>query len=277
MAVCPLCQSSGETRQTHAGYQVKWCRDCDFGFVDPPMPKTEHRTWHNQDFFVRYYGESIESFYARKGALYQREVAKKAWMVEQLRRHVPSGRILDIGTGQGLFSYTARDAGYDVHATEVCPMDVAYHRSQGLDVFDGYIEDAHFDGNSFDAVTMWHTLEHVYDPLGTLTEVCRILKPGGYLVGALPNWRGIGTQARLVLGHPLFDPATDHELHFFHYSPRALKIAFEKSGLKPISIGQEWHRPRRMRDKLVTWTGNALSVLPGINCRETMTMAALKP
>ncbi len=263
--------------QEHAGYQLQWCGGCDFAFVYPPMPQDDHREWHDQDFFVRYYGESIDQFYSRKGALYQREKAKKLWAVQQLARYVKSGSILDIGTGQGMFSYTAREHGYDVHATEVCPMDINYHKSQGLDIFDGYIEDAKFESESFDAVTMWHTLEHMIDPLTTLREVSRILKHGGHLVGALPNWRGLGTQVRLKLNHPLFDPATDHELHFFHYSPRALRTAFEKAGLKVLSIGQEWHRPRRLRDKAVTWTGNALSMVPGVNCRETMTFAAVKP
>ncbi|MHB2020249.1 MAG: class I SAM-dependent methyltransferase [Candidatus Xenobia bacterium] len=274
---CPLCQSPGRVLQEHAGHQLHWCSSCDFAYVHPPMEQVDHRTWHNQDFFIRYYGETIESFYTRKGPLYQREALKKRWMLDLLRRYVKQGKMLDIGTGQGMFSYLAREAGFEVSATEVCPSDITYHRSQGLNVFDGYLEDAHFETASFDAVTMWHTLEHVFNPISTLSEVARILKPGGYLVGALPNWRGLGTQLRLSLRHPLFDPATDHELHFFHYSPKALRFAFGCVGLEPISVGKEWHNPRRFRDRAVTLSGDLLSLIPGVNCRETMTMVGRKP
>lgn len=277
-ATCTLCQTAARTVQTYPGHRLGWCRHCDFAFVDPPMSSHDHRAWHDQDFFIRYYGEPIDAFYANRGPLYHREAAKKRWMLDLLGGYVtPPARILDVGTGQGMFSYLAQEAGYDVHATEVCPMDVAYHQSRGLPIFDGYLEEAGHPDAFFDAVTMWHTLEHVLDPLATLTEVARILRPGGYLVGALPNWRGLGTQLRLLLRHPLFDPETDHELHFFHYSRKALNLAFRQVGLVPVHIGRERHQPRRLRDRLVAWSGNALSVLPGIHWRETQTFVARRP
>lgn len=275
--VCALCGSPGIVRQVYAGHRLLWCRHCDFAFVDPPMSTEAHRSWHDKDFFIRYYGESIDEFYARKGPLYRREEEKKRWMISLLARYVPRGRILDVGTGQGMFSYLAQQEGYEVQATEVCPMDIAYHSTHGLQIFDGYLEDANLPSASFDGVTMWHSLEHVINPISTLREVHRILKPGGLLVGALPNWRGLGTQLRVLLRHPLFDPDTDHELHFFHYSGKALHRAFSVVGLELLQIGREWHRPRRLRDRVVAMLGEFLSAVSGRNFRETQTFVARKP
>lgn len=276
-AACALCGAAGQVVQQYAGYQLDWCSHCDFAFVTPPMPAADHLAWHGRDFFVRYYGEDIETFYSRKGPLYWRERRKKRWMLDFLARYVPRGRILDVGTGQGMFSYMALEDGYEVEATEVCPMDVAYHQTHGLRVHDRYLEDADLPENAFDAVTMWHSLEHVLDPIATLNEVRRVLRPGGYLVGALPNWRGLGTQLRLLLKHPLFDPQTDHELHFFHYSRKALCHAMRVAGLTPLYIGRERHQPRRLRDRLIALCGEILSLVPGLHCRETMTMVGRKP
>lgn len=274
---CPLCGAEGRRRQQHARWEIRHCRWCDFAYVWPPMDPEEHRHFHGPQFFERYYAEPISEFYERKGPLYHRERAKKQWFVDFFARFVPQGRLLDIGAGQAMFDYLARERGYEIAMVELCPPVVEYHRSQGVEVFEGYPEELGFADESFDGVAMWHSLEHVFDPLKTLQQVARVLKPGGHLVGALPNWRGVGTQLRLRLGHPLFDPESDHELHFSHFSPRAMRRALLRAGLEPVEIGVEWHRPRRLRDKVILKAGQALSLLPGANMRETMTFVARKP
>ena len=274
---CPLCGAEGRVRQRHARWEIRHCRWCDFAYVWPPMDPEEHRGFHGPEFFERYYSEPISEFYGRRGPLYDRERVKKEWFLDYFARFVPSGRILDIGSGQALFDYLARERGYQPSLVELCPPVVEYHRSQGMEVFEGYPEDLDFPDGTFDGVAMWHSLEHVFDPLRTLGQVARVLKPGGCLVGALPNWRGLGTQLRLRLGHPLFDPETDHELHFSHFSPRAMRRALLRAGLEPLEIGVEWHRPRRFRDRVIHQAGSVASLFPGTNMRETMTFVARRP
>ncbi len=274
---CPLCGAPGRPRQSHGRWSLLHCRWCDFAWVSPPMSPEEHRTFHGPEFFKRYYSEPIADFYAGQGPLYRRERVKKQWFLDFFSRYVPAGRLLDIGSGQAMFDYLAREKGYLPTLVEVCPPVVEYHRSQGLEVFEGYPEHLDFADESFEGVAMWHSLEHVFDPLQTLREVARVLKPGGCLVGALPNWRGLGTQLRLRLGKPLFDPETNHELHFSHFSPRAMRRAMLRAGLEPVLIGEEWHRPRRFVDRVVHQAGQVASLFPGLNMRETMTFVARKP
>lgn len=274
---CTVCGAEGTVRQRHDRWEIRHCRWCDFAWVWPPLSPEEHKAFHGPQFFERYYAEPISEFYAKKGPLYHRERVKKQWFLDTFRRFVPSGRLLDIGAGQAMFDYLAREQGFEIAMVELCPPVVEYHRSQGVEVFTGHPEEMDFPDASFDGVSMWHALEHVFDPLQTLRQVARILKPGGCLVGAIPNWRGLGTQLRLKAGKPLFDPATNHELHFSHFSPRALRRAMLRAGLEPIEIGVEWHRPRRWHDQLIHRAGSLLSLLPGVNCRETMTFAARRP
>ena len=55
------------------------------------------------------------------------------------------------------------------------------------DVKCGVISDPPFAEASFDAVAMLDVLEHMYDPMGSLTQCARLLKPGGLLVVKSPN------------------------------------------------------------------------------------------
>jgi len=274
---CPICGDPGKVRQSHQPWEIRHCRWCDFAWVWPPMAPEEHQRFHGPEFFERYYAQPIADFYAEKGALYHRERTKKQWFLDFFSRHVRPGRILDIGAGQAMFDYLAREKGYEPSLVELCPPVVEYHRSQGLEVFAGYPEHLDFADESFEGVAMWHSLEHVFEPLQTLREVARVLKPGGCLVGALPNWRGLGTWLRLKLGKPLFNPETNHELHFSHFSPRAMRRALLRAGLEPLEIGVEWHRPRCLRDRVLHHAGQMASFFPGLNVRETMTFVARKP
>jgi len=65
-----------------------------------------------------------------------------------------------------------------------------------LPVFVGTLEEAQLLEGSFDAITMYHVLEHVLDPTSLLKECYRLLSPGGHLVMAMPN---VGS-----LGHRIF-------------------------------------------------------------------------
>ncbi len=55
-------------------------------------------------------------------------------------------------------------------------------------VHHGAFEPGLFADNSFDAVFAWMVLEHLHDPLRTLDEIQRILKPGGWFIFSVPNW-----------------------------------------------------------------------------------------
>lgn len=98
--------------------------------------------------------------------------------------------LLDVGSGAGAFLASVsprfrRTVGVDP--------DRAYSavaRSRGLDVQVGRIEDAAFDGQRFDAVTMWDVIEHVNDPRGTVARALELLNSGGALFLDTPSRDG---------------------------------------------------------------------------------------
>ncbi len=97
------------------------------------------------------------------------------------------GKLLDYGCGAGSYLLRMKQLGWDVIGMDMSPIAVETCRKQGLDVFQGISPAQTFSPESFDAVTLWHVIEHVPSPFKTLRDVHSILRPGGKLILATPN------------------------------------------------------------------------------------------
>jgi 2-polyprenyl-3-methyl-5-hydroxy-6-metoxy-1,4-benzoquinol methylase len=98
------------------------------------------------------------------------------------------GRLLDVGAASGIFMKMADDAGYETCGIEPSAwMCEAAKRLYDIEVFPGVLDEAGFEESSFDIATLWDVLEHVPDPMATLKEVRKVLKPGGLLLISYPR------------------------------------------------------------------------------------------
>jgi len=125
------------------------------------------------------------------------------------RQHPQAGRVLDIGCGRGLMLAALARLGWDVVGTEVSATlsKQAFPIHQTAD-----IRTCAFAAQSFDVVMLWHVLEHLPQPIDTLREAWRILKPGGVLIVEVPNLAS--WQARLGRGAWFHLDAPRHLYHF---------------------------------------------------------------
>lgn len=113
------------------------------------------------------------------------------------------GNLLDVGCGTGSWMAMMNRLGWTVEGVDFDPAAVAVARASGLDVRIGSLEEQGYPAATFDAITLSHVIEHLPDPLRTLRECERVLKPGGSLVLLTPNaasyshryfsadWRGL--------------------------------------------------------------------------------------
>lgn len=115
-----------------------------------------------------------------------------------LRRHVPRGRLLEIGCASGFFLNAARTT-YDVVGVEPSTWAREYARTTlRLEVPAATLADARLEAGSFDVVVMLDVIEHVADPLGLLRAAGSALKPGGTLYLVTPDIESLS--ARLLGG-----------------------------------------------------------------------------
>jgi 2-polyprenyl-3-methyl-5-hydroxy-6-metoxy-1,4-benzoquinol methylase len=106
-----------------------------------------------------------------------------------MARHVdryPRGRLLDIRCFRGEFMEHARRRGWSVAGIEFSTVPPNLYN---LDIFYGAIAKAPFKRESFDVLTLWAVLEHVYHPRAVLREVPSFLKPGGTAIILVPKFQ----------------------------------------------------------------------------------------
>jgi methionine biosynthesis protein MetW len=182
---------------------------------------------------------SVDGFYPHGGITPELE--------ELLQAHVsPAARCLDVGCGDGgtsgvwLKEHAASYVGVDISENAVRDA-----RSRGLDA--RRIADTGqlpFPDASVDVAVCIEVLEHLFDPLGAVREMARVLAPGGVLIATVPNvayWRRRVDLALFGRWHPMGDslsveqPWRDPHIRFF--TPRSLARLLTTAGFSPVMVG----------------------------------------
>lgn len=163
------------------------------------------------------------------------------------------GKLLDIGCGDGSFLEACARDGWDVTGTEIGGA-AELSKQLGIDVRDS-VEHARERG-PFDAITMWHTLEHFRDPKGTVAAARALLAPGGVLVIAVPDAAGLQARAFRQKWFHLDVPR-----HLFHFTRGSLEGMLRSNELAV----ERWHHQELELD-VFGWLQSALNtVLPQPN------------
>ncbi len=150
-----------------------------------------------------------------------------------------SGRLLDLGCGNGSYLYNIKQDWLvgkkiiDCFGVDIDRKALKYALEGGLKVKEGTLTSVAFPDDYFDIVRIGHTLEHISDPLGVLKEVFRITKQRGKVIIEIPNFDSIGCKL-------LKDKwaGIDAPRHYFHFSPETLKKMLEICGFQCITIAK---------------------------------------
>jgi 2-polyprenyl-3-methyl-5-hydroxy-6-metoxy-1,4-benzoquinol methylase len=154
------------------------------------------------------------------------------------RRRTPrrrqGGRLLDVGCSNGAYLAAMREEGWDVEGVEFDRDAVEYARqSRNLKVTQGEIEEGlgQLAAASFDVVTMWHVLEHSFNPATALQQIHRILKPGGMLMLEVPNFASPSVSIFKRYWFPMDIPR-----HLYQFTPTTLRAMLTKAGFHSIRV-----------------------------------------
>jgi len=122
------------------------------------------------------------------------------YKLDIIRRHVQSGRLLEIGPGAGMFAYLASKSGFAVEVIEMAEKSARFIRDV-LGIRTHHVQrevDAIGACGKFDVIALWHVIEHLEDPVALMRAAAQALQPGGILALATPNPQSL--QFRLLRG-----------------------------------------------------------------------------
>jgi len=142
------------------------------------------------------------------------------------------GELLDLGCSSGSFLTCMRSGSWKLYGIEMST-ECAKRAEviSGAKVFVGNILDAPFPHQSFDVITCFDVLEHLYQPRRVVARVGAWLKPGGIFYVLVPNVDSAEARAFKSYWHGLELPR-----HLFHYSPTSLKFLAKSAGLQEVSL-----------------------------------------
>jgi SAM-dependent methyltransferase len=143
-----------------------------------------------------------------------------------------TGSVVDIGCGPGVLINQMRSRGWRVRGTERSPSAAQQARDVfHLDVSAVSVDDLVAEGTTYDAVVLWHVAEHLHAPHETVRGIARLLRPGGVLLIAVPNFGSpearIGRAGWFHLDVPR---------HLVHFTASTLTAILEPAGLRPVKV-----------------------------------------
>lgn len=238
MSGCLLCGSqrysrlfTGSDRLYHTTtreFAVVRCGECGLLRLDPLPSPEELRTYYP----ANYWFAPERNAASRLEEAYRRLVLRDhVHFVEQaLRQSRAKGPLLDVGCGGGLFLGLMRLRGFRGAGLDFSPeaASIAW-RQQQAPVVCAMLERAPFRAGTLAGVTMFHVLEHLYDPGAYLASAYELLAPDGRLVVQVPN--AASWQCRL-LGASW--NGMDVPRHLFDFRDRDVERLIESRGFQVV-------------------------------------------
>jgi 2-polyprenyl-3-methyl-5-hydroxy-6-metoxy-1,4-benzoquinol methylase len=235
---CPVCDSP----KIEFGFVIHYwkenplrffiCKNCALHFANP-MP-ADRLIADGNNALVKWYGKDREFSHefrdARQAYLRGRMLAGK------LKRWKKKGKLLDIGCNNGFLPLGIRDfSAWEVEGLEISSTMAEFVQSKlGIPTHCGTLETANLPSDTYDFIICHDIIEHVNQPKVFLSELARVLKPGGRLQIITPN--AIQDLAFSKRAAKAGMPMTMLLNHINYFSPKALWIALQSHGLKTKTL-----------------------------------------
>ncbi len=231
-SICPLCGGNAlhfaeitDYAVSGEDYSLSRCPDCGLIFTEEP-PSAESRQAYSKLELELYRADNPRRLLDR---MYYhtrfRNIRHKIRIVEGMTR-IRRGHLLNYGAHSGYFSSRMEDRGWTVtsleehHEKRVFSLEMFHHRMMDLS------EAENLPRASFDAITLWHSIEHQEHP-GRLIRLMRdLMKDNGLLFIAVPN-----TDSLDAAYYGRHWAAWDVPRHLWHFNVKSMIELGRQNGL----------------------------------------------
>lgn len=239
---CPVCGSSSLKHilsakdYTVSGEQfsITECAACSLRFTQDVPDAITIAPYYKSEDYISHTNTSKGLINRLYQTVRKRTLVQKRTLIEKISGK-KTGALLDVGSGSGAFVNEMNQHGWKVTGLEPDADAVAVAKKLyqlELKAINQFYE---LPANSFDAITLWHVMEHVHDLSAYVQQLKALLKPDGKLFIAVPNYT---SQDAII--YKEYWAAYDVPRHLYHFSPQSIKILMEKNGMKVEQYKPMW-------------------------------------
>jgi 2-polyprenyl-3-methyl-5-hydroxy-6-metoxy-1,4-benzoquinol methylase len=224
----------GQTLAVSGDKTVIKCKSCGYAHVHPLPTQAELDAFYLKNF----YQEVKTSYFAD----YERDqdwwVLNYNWLLDDMaalsgKQSLKGLKLLDIGSGPGLFLKAAADIGLDVLGVEPSKEAFEYSKKKHkVNVENVTVENLDPKTGKFDIIHASLVLEHILDPLKFISKSAKLLKKGGLLCIVVPNDFNPVQEINVKMGKNQYWVSPFEHLNYFNR--KSLSDLFKKAAMEVV-------------------------------------------
>ncbi len=240
---CPVCNAATISNvlqvkdHTVSGesFVIAECSSCSFRFTQDVPDADSISPYYKSEDYISHTNTATGLVNRLYHFVRNRTIVQKRKHIEKVTEK-KTGKLLDIGSGTGVFLSEMKKNGWE--ATGLEPDADARNVAKKVYNVELVNTDHLFQlpAGHYDAITMWHVLEHVHDLSKYVQQIRSVLHPKGKLFIAVPNYTSL--DASVYKEHWA---AYDVPRHLYHFSPSSMKLLMEEHGLKVLQHKPMWY------------------------------------
>jgi 2-polyprenyl-3-methyl-5-hydroxy-6-metoxy-1,4-benzoquinol methylase len=171
--------------------------------------------------------DHYNTIYPRNDYLSPITVKRYNELLDDFERYRKTGRLLDVGCGVGYFLTEAKKRGWEVYGTEYTEDAICICEQRGINTKKGKLNAAWYEKESFDIVTSFEVIEHIYNPREEVKNINQVLRKGGLFYFTTPNFNAI---ERFILKEQY--NVIQYPEHLSYYTKKTIHYLLTKNGFQ---------------------------------------------
>jgi 2-polyprenyl-3-methyl-5-hydroxy-6-metoxy-1,4-benzoquinol methylase len=267
---CPVCGSTAinnvlqvkDYTVSNTQFTIAECNDCTLRFTQDVPDQASIAPYYKSEDYISHTNTQKGLINRLYHFVRKRTIERKRKMLCSVTG-LSKGTMLDVGCGTGAFLYEMKQHGWQATGLEPDADARAVAKEQyGLELQEAD-QLYQLSARQFDAITLWHVMEHVHDLQAYVQQLKNLLSEKGKLFIAVPNYTSADATT-----YQQYWAAYDVPRHLYHFSPRSVEVLMQNNGLKVEQYKPMWYDSfyisllsSKYKNGKTNWIGAALTGL----------------